>query len=409
MSDLARWRTGPLETVADYFTDGDWIETPFITDQGIRLIQTGNVGIGEYLDKPATRKYINEATFRSLGCKEVLPQDLLICRLADPVGRACVIPDHVGWAITAVDCTIVRLDESRVERAFLRHWMSTSSWLNACERVAAGTTRTRISRSNLGALEVPLPPIAEQRRIAEILDTIDESIQATERLIAKHANLSLGIQDHLLGTHDWRPQQSSNMAIGDLAVYVASGVTPTGGAAVYAKAGVLFVRSQNVHFDGLKLEDVAFIPQSIHESMIRSALEPWDVLYNITGASIGRCTVFPSELGPANVNQHVCAIRLPQRSRQDSTFLAAVLASDIGRRQLRSLNAGSNREGLNYKQLRSFQVPWPTAELRGQVATAVESSRAVIDSLTNERTLLRGVRAGLAGDLLSGHVRTDLT
>lgn len=276
----------------------------------------------------------------------------------------------------------------------------------ALHRVSQGTTFAAIGRAELEELRLPCPPEKEQRRIAEVLDTIDEAIQATEHLIAKHADLARGIQDNVLGVRNWHPQQTGNLAIGDLAVHVGSGVTPTGGAAVYSESGVLFVRSQNVHSDGLRLDDIAFIPQSVHDSMKRSALEPWDVLYNITGASIGRCAVFPSHLGPANVNQHVCAIRLPGREPYDSTFLAAVLASEIGRRQLRALNAGSNREGLNYKQLRSFQVPWPSAELRHRAAKAIETSGAAINSLRDEEALLRGIRAGLAADLLSGRVRT---
>ena len=88
------------------FTDGDWIESPFIRDEGIRLIQTGNVGIGEY--KEQGFRYIDEETFRAFRCTEILPGDVLICRLADPVSRACVAP-HLGCRmITSVDVCILK-------------------------------------------------------------------------------------------------------------------------------------------------------------------------------------------------------------------------------------------------------------------------------------------------------------
>src|SRR5690242_4408534 len=72
------------------FVDGDWIETPYITDEGLRLIQTGNIGVGSY--KEQGFRYISPQTFLELGCTEVHPNDVLICRLAEPVGRACLAP-----------------------------------------------------------------------------------------------------------------------------------------------------------------------------------------------------------------------------------------------------------------------------------------------------------------------------
>lgn len=90
---------------------------------------------------------------------------------------------------------------------------------------------------------------------------------------------------------------------------IGSGVTPTGGAAAYLDAGIPLLRSQNIHFDGLRLDDVAYIATETHYEMRGSKVHPGDVLLNITGASIGRCTFVPENFGEANVNQHVCIIR----------------------------------------------------------------------------------------------------
>ena len=172
-----------LASIMSTFVDGDWIETPFITNKGIRLIQTGNIGVGAYLDKPESQRFISPATFDLLHCSEVRVGDLLICRLADPVGRACIAPPDVGDAITAVDCTIARVHRSKADTSFLRHLMSTPRWLGLCERLAAGTTRKRISRLNLGSIAVSLPSIDEQRRIAAIIDGADVVIARAGRRI----------------------------------------------------------------------------------------------------------------------------------------------------------------------------------------------------------------------------------
>ncbi len=108
-----------LEKICSTFGDGDWIESKDQSDEGIRLIQTGNVGKGVYIDKGERARYISESTFERLHCTEIIANDILISRLPDPVGRACIIPEGLGKTITAVDCSIVRLSEKMLPEFFV--------------------------------------------------------------------------------------------------------------------------------------------------------------------------------------------------------------------------------------------------------------------------------------------------
>ena len=189
--------------------------------------------------------------------------------------------------------------------------------------------------------------------------------------------------------------------IADLAVYVGSGVTPTGGSDVYTTSGVTFIRSQNVTNEGLLLDDVAFIDEHTHERMSGSAVAPFDVLLNITGASIGRCCFLPSGLGPTNVNQHVCAIRLPAADEGDAKFLSSVLSSPIGQNQIFRLNAGGNREGLNYQQLRRFQIPWPPQAQRSKIARILTALDNVIAQTEALIAKYQAIKQGLMHDLFT--------
>lgn len=98
--------------MCDKFTDGDWIEAKDQSNSGVRLIQTGNVGVAEYLDKPNNKKWVSKDTFEALHCEEVFEGDILISRLPEPAGRACIVPNIGTKMITAVDCTIVRVSEN---------------------------------------------------------------------------------------------------------------------------------------------------------------------------------------------------------------------------------------------------------------------------------------------------------
>ena len=163
-----------LSSLCDTFIDGDWIEAKDQSESGIRLIQTGNVGVGIFKDKGEKARYISEETFNRLNCTEVVEGDILISRLPDPVGRACIIPGGLGKTITAVDCTILRLKDLILPKFFIA-FTNTPDYAMQIKKVLSGTTRLRVSRTNLGNIEVPLPSFEEQLRFVSIAHQADKS------------------------------------------------------------------------------------------------------------------------------------------------------------------------------------------------------------------------------------------
>ena len=174
MFDKPEYEHIMLKDISTLFADGDWIESKDQSDEGIRLIQTGNVGNGYYIDKDAHARYISEETFSRLNCTEVTPGDILISRLPDPVGRGCIVPDGIGKAITAVDCTIVRLKDV-VEPEYLIGFTLTDLYQSQIESAKTGTTRKRISRKNLEKVQMPIPSIDKQMIFVELFRQSDKS------------------------------------------------------------------------------------------------------------------------------------------------------------------------------------------------------------------------------------------
>lgn len=163
-----------LSSLCDTFIDGDWIEAKDQSDSGIRLIQTGNVGVGTFKDKGDKARYISEETFNRLNCTEVVEGDILISRLPEPVGRACIIPAGLGKSITAVDCTIIRLNDKVLPKFFVA-FTSTPDYAMQIKKVLSGTTRLRVSRANLGKIQVPLPSVDKQQQFVTIAEQADKS------------------------------------------------------------------------------------------------------------------------------------------------------------------------------------------------------------------------------------------
>lgn len=169
------WQIKKLAEICDFFTDGNWIESKDQSPEGIRLIQTGNIGAGLFKDRQGKARYISEKTFKRLKCTEIAKGDVLISRLPDPVGRSCIIPETGTKMITAVDCSILRLNNNVLSK-FLNYYTQSDIYLNDIEKRTSGTTRKRISRKNLGLIEIPFPSISEQKRIVKILDEVFKKI-----------------------------------------------------------------------------------------------------------------------------------------------------------------------------------------------------------------------------------------
>ena len=158
-------------------TDGDWIETKNQSENGrVRLIQLADIGDGSFLNKSA--RFITEETERRLNCTRLEAGDVLIARLPNPIGRACIFPDIGQPAITAVDVAILRLD-SNLNRNFVALALNAPTTRRQVEAYGKGTTRFRVSTGHLKTILIPIPPLAEQHRIVA---KVDELMALCDRL-----------------------------------------------------------------------------------------------------------------------------------------------------------------------------------------------------------------------------------
>ncbi|MBK6617584.1 MAG: restriction endonuclease subunit S [Nitrosomonas sp.] len=197
------------------------------------------------------------------------------------------------------------------------------------------------------------------------------------------------------------PEDWDIIKLGDFTLKVGSGITPKGGVTVYKQFGRPFMRSQNVGWGVLKLDDIVFIDDQIHNTFSDTELKKNDVLLNITGASIGRCALATNEVVGGNVNQHVCIIRTNDHLLSP-TYLSRVLLSDIGQRQIDSFQAGGNREGLNFGQIKSFNISLPpTKAEQTAIANALSDADALIQSLTRLIAKKRQIKQGAMQTLLN--------
>lgn len=186
------WEQRKLGAMCSLFTDGDWIESKDQSNEGIRLIQTGNIGVGKFIDKPENKKWISHSTFDNLRCKELLDGDILISRLPHPAGRACIVSTNNEKWITAVDCTIVRLLD-RYSNKFILQSLCTYNYFHLIDSFLAGGTRQRVSRSNLSDINIMSPEKIEQDKIGLFFECIDNLITLHQCKLDKLQDVKKGL------------------------------------------------------------------------------------------------------------------------------------------------------------------------------------------------------------------------
>lgn len=403
------------KSVTNSFIDGDWIEARYITDRGIRLIQTGNIGIGKFKEKLA-KKYISKDSFSELKCKSVLPGDILICRLADPIGRSCIVPDLAEEMITAVDVTIFRPDTDKYSVNYLNHYLNYDKTLQRMSSFASGSTRQRISRKNLSTVAIAVPSKVEQNKIATILTSVDQAIEKTEAIIEQTEKLKKGLMQQLLtkgiGHTKFKktkigviPEEWDIKRIEECTENVFVGIA-TSTTNSYVSSGVPMIRSQNIKENYLNLKELLFISNEFSEKNKNKKLRKNDVITVRTGANLGDTCVVPKEL--ENAQTFTTLITRPKQEVINSYFLSIYINSEFGKKIILGLKAGGAQPNLNVSVLKKALIPLPNLEEQTKIVQIITS---IDEKVMNEKSKLQRLKiakSGIMQVLLTGKIRVKV-
>ncbi len=166
------WVKSTIADICASFDDGDWIESEDQGGEDYRLLQISNIGDNDFVETGNFR-FITAETFRRLRCNEVVPGDILISRMPKPIGRAWYVQEIPWRMVTAVDVTIARPNSDVVDPLYFLYHINSPNHIALCELRATGATRPRISRKNMGALPILVPPLSLQNSFSETASTIN--------------------------------------------------------------------------------------------------------------------------------------------------------------------------------------------------------------------------------------------
>lgn len=173
------------------------------------------------------------------------------------------------------------------------------------------------------------------------------------------------------------PKHWKFVRVKDLISKITSGVTPRGGAESYEAVGIPFLRSQNIHNDGLHLDKVSFISERTHQEMLNSQVKPGDIVFNITGASIARTCIVPKAIKTANISQHIALLRL--RKLNETKFISYYLQSQLVKDYVYLTQNGASKEAFNHGQMKCIPVSLPIRPEQTSIAAYLDTKTSQID------------------------------
>ena len=358
------------------FCDGDWIEKKDQDVNGnVRLIQLADIGEGTFKDKSS--RYLTEATACRLNCTFLQQGDILIARLPDPLGRACIFPLN-GKFITAVDIAILRIKDCAYNPRYVMYMVNSPQFRKEISRYESGTTRKRISRKNLDKIQFNMPDLSTQERIVskieELFSKLDASVAelqtAKEKLKVYRQAVYSSVYEELCAL-----QPITNF------------FEITGGLTKNSKRNELplqmpYLRVANVYYNHLDLSEIKEIGVTEQE-IDRCLLEKNDLLFvegNGSKAQIGRVAIWNGQIPKCLHQNHIVKGR--PLGNMLSEYALYYLISNEGRKQI--VNIAKSTSGLytlSTNKIKGLRVPYCDLNDQKRILDDVKEKLSVYDSI----------------------------
>jgi len=404
------------------FIDGDWIESKDQDPNGnIRLIQLADIGDGYYRNK--SNRFLTTERAHELNCTFLKAGDLLIARMPDPLGRACIFPGDIKESVTAVDVCIVRTGSKGANHSWLMYAINSPQFRTMVERLQSGSTRKRISRSNLAKITFSLPPLPEQERIVERIESLFTQLDAgvaglkrvkkalkrykasvlkaacEGRLVAQDPSDEPAVE--LLMKLGQEPLERDDLPelpegwcwafIGTVARKIQYG---TSDKADNNSDGILVLRMGNLIDGQLDFKHLKFI-QINSPGLSKLMLEPGDLLFNRTNSAelVGKTAVYKENHPKASFASYLIRVQMQPEILPD--YISYYINSIYGRQYIMSVVSQQvGQANVNGTKLSKMPVPLPPSMEQYRIVAEVERRFSVVQELeqTIDANLKRAAR-----------------
>lgn len=308
-----------------------------------------------------SKNFITEAGLKNSSSR-LMPADTVLMALT---GTTTGKTAYLAFEACANQSVTGILPSSFHNSKYLYYYLS--SIRNQVLNDAYGGAQKHISQLYVKEIEVPLPPLQIQEQIAETLDKADALQKKDQNLFSKYDELAYSLFHKMFGDPIKNEMCWTKTVLKSVTSKIGSGSTPTGGKVAYKESGISLIRSMNIYDFAFKWKDLAYIDDAQAAKLDGVKVKSKDVLFNITGASVCRCSIVPDEVLPARVNQHVAILRANQ-AILNPVFLNHLLVSNSVKKNLLKVGSsgGAVMEAITKEKLENYEIILPPIELQNQ-------------------------------------------
>ena len=365
-----------LVTTTGLFCDGDWIEKKDQDPNGtVRLIQLADIGVCEFKNK--SNRFITESKAEELHCTYLQKGDILIARLPEPLGRACIFPFE-GKYITAVDIAIVRISRNDVNPKYIMYLVNSPGFRSKIKQYESGTTRKRVSRKNLDKIAFEIPSLNEQNRIvARIEELFSELDNGVETLQKTKQQLVVYRQAVLKQAFD--NKDTETVEISELVDDIRIG--PFGTMlhkSDYVSGGVPVINPQHIKSNVIIPGSNVTISAAKAEELNSYKLRCNDIVMGRRG-EMGRCAAVTEK-----EDGWICgtgSIMFKLKADFDAVFYAQILSSPDVVHYLEENATGTTMKNLNEEIVKHIPVPYITRQQQTIISQKIDAALSVCDSI----------------------------
>jgi type I restriction enzyme S subunit len=334
---------------ADWKTEG----VPFYrAREVVKLAQNGTVD---------NALFISEKLFKEFAKEKGAPKegDIIISAVGT-LGQCYLVKESDKFYFK--DASVLWFENiSNVDTRYIEYSFKSDLVMKQVLNKSMGATVGTLTISRAKIIQIPIPPLQEQKQIVALLDKIFTAIDQAKANIEKNiVNAKELFQSKLNAIFSQKGDGWEEKMLKEITTKIGSGATPRGGQSSYKESGISLIRSMNVHDDGFRDRKLAFIDDEQARKLNNVTIEENDVLLNITGASVARCCIVDNHFLPARVNQHVSIIRLKE-GIMSNKFLHFALTSKETKNLLLGIGEqGATRQAITKVQIENFKIAFPS-------------------------------------------------
>ncbi|MDY6226792.1 MAG: restriction endonuclease subunit S [Clostridium sp.] len=404
----SEWNVVKLKEVLDLLKDGTH-NPPKRTETGIPLLSAENIFNGK-INYGLNEKCISLDDYGLMHKNYEIEKGDILMTIVGTIGRVAIVKDNEKFTVQR--SVAILKNNKKINNEFLAQFLSSDICKKELDKKSNSTAQAGLYLGELAKINIILPTLKEQEKIASVLSTVDEQIDNVDTLIEKNKELKKGLMQQLLtkgiGHTKFKktevgeiPEGWEVRKIGDICDVRGGKRLPKGYQLEDENNGFPYIRVADMYMGGVKLSEIKYVPEEVVEKIKNYKISKDDLFISVAG-TLGIVGKVPEELDGANLTENadkLCNIKI------DKLYLMKVLQSELVQSIIDSEKTTNAQPKLALTRIKEFLIPVPNNEEQKKIAVILSEFDDEIEEYQNKKEKLEELKKGLMQKLLTGKIR----